>query len=150
MGSQGRLYTTSDNLFYFKSTSDFVDLLKIMTRRSKIPFDIYSATWNDNRKLEYTDILTTQLMGRAFNLIEDFELLNLDRVSRDFHYNYDCQQNCNYPLKTSIGEGKGLSVEFNIWLLFFDSIFYFHKFFNVLFQEQLDNLYKLLLYSCTK
>ena len=62
----------------FKSKSDFVDLLKIMSRNSKIPFDIYRATWNENQKMDWTEVLTKQQIGRAFNLIEDSKLLNLD------------------------------------------------------------------------
>ena len=79
VGVQGRLEFTSDLYLHFKSTSDLVDIIKINTRQSRIPFDIYSATWNENRKLEYTEVLTTQLFGRAFNLIEDFKLLNIKK-----------------------------------------------------------------------
>jgi len=74
----GRMFLSSDYALEYKSTSDFVDILKGMSNNSKIPFDIHRATWNGNQKLDWTEVLTTQHVGRAFNLIEDSKLLNLD------------------------------------------------------------------------
>lgn len=78
IGVQGQLLFVSKSIFEYKSTSDFVDILKAISAYSQIPFDIYRATWGENQKLDFAEVLTTKLLGRAFNLIEESRLLNLD------------------------------------------------------------------------
>ena len=73
-----RLVFSSDYALKYKSPSDFVDVLKVLSNNSKIPFDIYRATCNENQKMDWTEILTTHLLGRSFNLIKDSKLLNFD------------------------------------------------------------------------
>lgn len=75
---QGQLIFGFRPVFEYAATSDFVDMLKVLSTYSLIPFEIYCATWGENQNIEYAEVLTTRLMGRAFNLIEDSKLLKLD------------------------------------------------------------------------
>ena len=68
---------TNDDVFEYNSTSDFVELLKFETLWEEAPFQVHSATFNGN-KLDFAMVLTTQVFGRAFNLMEQSKLLELN------------------------------------------------------------------------
>lgn len=76
-------------------------------------FDLSERKWNREENQKFAEIVTRDGIGFTFNLLEDFELIDLNRTSNDFRYFYDDEfPREKRPWKTGSTVNNGLTAKF--------------------------------------